>query len=316
MKRLLLVLAIAVAYPLTYRAVYNLSGLQTLVSLMSISFFAIVPLGVGMLTTILCPKEWLKKGAYVYLAPWVPVLIFCLLTLFFETEGWACWVMILPVFLVFASLGGVFGAWLRKKKPNNNKINISLAFLLPLVVSPAEKLIKEIPGRYTAYTSIEITAPADSIWNNVLRVREIGEAEDRGALTNFLGFPRPVKAELDTAAVGGSRKAIFTKGLVFDEVVTEYDHLKKMSFTIDADPYKIPSTAMDEHVVIGGKYFDVLDGTYELEALGSGRYKLHLYSHFEMKTTFNFYAGMWGRWIMGDIQNNILQVIKTRCGDL
>ena len=179
--------------------------------------------------------------------------------------------------------------------------------------APLEKLIDVIPANYTAYTFIDIEAPKESIWEHVLRVKEISEAEDRGTLTNFLGFPRPVKAELDTGAVGGSRKAIFSRGLVFDEVVTEYKHQQKMSFTIDADPYKIPSTAMDEHVVIGGNYFDVLDGTYELQPLGNGRYRLHLYSHFEMKTTFNFYAGWWGDWIMSDIQNNILQVIKTRC---
>jgi NAD dependent epimerase/dehydratase family enzyme len=42
-------------------------------------------------------------------------------------------------------------------------------------------------------------------------------------------------------------------------------------------------------------------------------YRLHLYSHFTLKTDFNFYAGWWAGWIMKDIQNNILQVIKTRC---
>jgi hypothetical protein len=31
-----------------------------------------------------------------------------------------------------------------------------------------------------------------------------------------------------------------------------------------------------------------------------------------MKTTFNSYAGIWGEWIMKDIQNNILKVIKER----
>lgn len=85
-----------------------------------------------------------------------------------------------------------------------------------------------------------------------------------------------------------------------------------MSFTIKADPYNIPSTTMDEHVVIGGKYFDVLDGTYELQPLSDGNFRLHLYSHFELNTTFNFYASWWASWIMKDIQNNILQVIRQR----
>lgn len=69
---------------------------------------------------------------------------------------------------------------------------------------------------------------------------------------------------------------------------------------------------MDEHIVIGGKYFDVLDGTYELEQLNDSTCRLHLYSHFRMSTTFNAYASIWGKWIMQDIQDNILQVIKNR----
>jgi len=36
-------------------------------------------------------------------------------------------------------------------------------------------------------------------------------------------------------------------------------------------------------------------------------------SHFVLKTDFNLYARLWAGWIMKDIQNNILQVIQTRC---
>lgn len=85
-----------------------------------------------------------------------------------------------------------------------------------------------------------------------------------------------------------------------------------MSFTIKANPHEIPSTTMDEHILIGGDYFDVLNGTYELEKLNNETYRLHLFSHFKMNTHFNFYSGYWGTLIMKDIQNNILKVIKKR----
>ena len=105
---------------------------------------------------------------------------------------------------------------------------------------------------------------------------------------------------------------MFSNGLVFHEKVTAYTHQQKMQFTIKANPQEIPSTTMDEHVVIGGNFFDVLNGTYELEKLSGNTYRLHLYSHFELTTTFNFYASWWAHWIMTDIQNNILQVVKYR----
>lgn len=177
--------------------------------------------------------------------------------------------------------------------------------------------IEKIPATYKAYTYIDIDAPTEKIWDNVTRVKEIPIELDKGYLTSILGFPRPVKAELDFEGVGAYREAIFTKGLVFHETVTEYTDNRKMVFTIKAYPHEIPSTTLDEHILlIGGDYFDVLNGTYELQKLANGRHRLHLYSHFKMNTTFNFYAGWWGKWIMKDIQNNILQIQKKRSEEL
>ena len=146
----------------------------------------------------------------------------------------------------------------------------------------------------------------------VTRVREIKEEQDKGWLTKSLGFPRPVKAELNFEGVGAYREAKFTNGLIFHETVSEYVNKTKMVFSIKAYPHEIPSTTMDKHVVIGGQYFDVLNGTYELEKLNDKTYRLHLYSHFKLTTTFNFYASWWAKWIMKDIQNNILEVVKQR----
>jgi hypothetical protein len=86
-----------------------------------------------------------------------------------------------------------------------------------------------------------------------------------------------------------------------------------MAFTIDADPNEIPPTAMDEHIVIGGKYFDVLEGRYALSPGPNGKtHRLHLSSKFVLNSPMNWYAGPWARWIMRDIQENILQVLKKR----
>ncbi len=123
-----------------------------------------------------------------------------------------------------------------------------------------------------------------------------------------------MRAELDFEGIGAKREAIFEGGLVFDEKVISYEHLRHMKFSIRANTYDIPSTTFDEHVLIGGEFFDVLEGTYDLERLNEGKYRLHLYSEFKMTTSFNFYASVWGKWIMKDIQENILRVIKERSG--
>ncbi|MCB0518620.1 MAG: hypothetical protein H6577_04800 [Lewinellaceae bacterium] len=313
--RWLLIIGIPILFALIIRGIYGLNGRvwEELFSVMSVTFLLLLPFAVGAITIYLSDIEKVKSKAYRFFMPWLPIFGFFILTLLLSIEGWACWVMILPVFLLAASIGGfIAGYYKLRNAKKNGKLYVSLLALLPLLISPIEQSIKTIPGTYKAYTFIDIKAAPQAIWSNVTRVATIQEKQDKGWLAKFLDFPRPIKAELDFEGVGASREAIFSKGLVFHELVREYQHQKKMVFTIKANPYEIPSTTMDEHIVVGGDFFDVLDGTYELEKLNENDYRLHLYSHFEMKTNFNFYASYWGKLIMQDIQNNILQVIKYR----
>jgi hypothetical protein len=304
-------LAIPLLYALLLRFIFGVTTWKELFSVMSISFLFCLPTIMGILTLYFSSVEGAQKISNQIFLPWIPIFAFFIITLIIKIEGWACWIMVLPLFLFAASIGGFIGAYLKNRKKNNN-LYVSAFALIPLLISPIEHIIGSFPGTYKAYTYIDINATAEKIWNNVTRVREISPAQDKGWFTQFMGFPRPVRAELNYNGVGASREAIFTNGLVFHETVSEYIEQKKMVFSIKANPYEIPSTTMDEHILIGGEYFDVLNGTYELEKLTEKTYRLHLYSHFKMTTTFNFYASLWGKWIMQDIQNNILQVEKQR----
>jgi hypothetical protein len=308
---MVIVIGIPTVYAISLRLFFGIDKWNDLFEVMSISFLFCLPAIVGGLTVYLSNVENVRSISYRILVPWIPVFMFLIITLAASIEGWACWIMILPIFLIAASIGGLIGGYLKLRR-KNDKLNISLMMFLPLLLAPIESMIDKIPSRYEAYTWIDIEADPDKIWNNVTRVREIGENEDTGRLSKFLGFPRPVKAELNYEGVGAYRKAIFTNGLVFHETVTEYEDNKLMVFDIKAFPHEIPSTTLDEHLVIGGKYFDVLNGRYELEELGNGVYRLHLTSKFVMNTNFDFYAGWWGKWIMKDIQKNILRVEKIR----
>lgn len=278
---------------------------------MSVSFLFCLPTIVGALTVYFSSVENAGSLAYRILIPWIPIFLFTFITLAISLEGWACWVMVIPLFLATASIGGLLGGYLKIRK-HKRKTYISLIVLFPFLLSPIENYIGASGKIFEANTYIDINASAEKIWTNVTRVKEIKAEQDKGWLTSALGFPRPVKAELNYEGVGAYREAIFTNGLVFHETVSEYVHQKKMVFSIKAYPHEIPSTTMDEHVVIGGEFFDVLNGTYELEKINDTTYRLHLYSHFKLTTTFNFYAGWWATWIMKDIQNNILQVEKQR----
>jgi hypothetical protein len=53
--------------------------------------------------------------------PWVPIFGFFLLTLVFSIEGWACWIMILPVFLLAASIGGLIAGYYKLTRKKNER---------------------------------------------------------------------------------------------------------------------------------------------------------------------------------------------------
>jgi hypothetical protein len=143
--------------------------------------------------------------------------------------------MILPIFLLGSSIGGLVAGYFKLKR-KNEKLYVSFILLLPFFASPIEQAMATIPGKYAAYTYIDIHSTKEKIWRNVTWVRAISEHEDKGWLTNALGFPRPIKAELNYEGVGAFRQAIFDKGLVFNETVLSYVPQQKMVFSIKANP--------------------------------------------------------------------------------
>ena len=64
LKKVILVIAVAVGFALMFRLLFDLEILKNFAAIMSFSFFIFIPMGMGALTIALSPKEWLKNGAY------------------------------------------------------------------------------------------------------------------------------------------------------------------------------------------------------------------------------------------------------------
>jgi hypothetical protein len=150
------------------------------------------------------------------------------------------------------------------------------------------------------------------VWREIVSVRTITPEEQRPALFTTLGFPRPLSATLSRDGVGGVRLARFERGILFVETVTEWEPDARLKFTIAAQTDSIPPSTLDDHVTIGGPYFDVLSGEYRIEPAANGGVRLHLRSELRVSTTFNLYASLWADAVMRSIQDNILGVIQRR----
>jgi hypothetical protein len=151
------------------------------------------------------------------------------------------------------------------------------------------------------------------VWRNIERVREIKPSELPPSWSRRIGFPAPIEATLSSEGIGGVRHASFAGGVLFIETVDEWEPNHRLAFSIHAQGDQIPKATLDDHVRIGGKFFDVLRGEYVIETLPSGEVILHLSSKHRLTTDFNWYARQWTDAIMRDIQTTILRVIRNRC---
>ena len=69
---------------------------------------------------------------------------------------------------------------------------------------------------------------------------------------------------------------------------------------------------MDEHVEIGGRYFDLRDTTFNLSPLGEGRTRLEIVAHYRVTSSINLYAVPVARLLGHDFIHAIPVLYKGR----
>ena len=285
-------------------------------AVMSVAFLFLMPLALGFLVVSLGERAGAWPVRYWLMVPWVPACAALAAALLLAWEGLICIVLWLPLFMVMSSLGGLASGWWgrrrRRLRGNGGGAVLAGVLLLPFVVAPMEsRFAAPVEVRRVA-TSIEIATEPGAVWREIVAVPPIRREEQGWHLVHVIGFPRPIEAKSFGTGVGSIRHATFDRGVLFVETVTRFEVARALAFSIAADPDTIPAQALDQHVTVGGPYFDVLEGEYTIEAVAPGRVRLHLASRHRLSTHFNFYAGAWTDFILRDVQENILEVVKRR----
>ena len=305
--------AAGLAYGLAARVLFALPKDGDWLGVMTLGFIFVVPAVVGFLTVYLSPADFAKSYVYAALVPWPVALVSLMVMMGVGLEGLICVVMMLPVFLATATVGALIAAAIRRAKRGRlNTAALGAVLLLPYLVAPAENALPAALQNRVVENRVRIQASPETVWSQIVRVPPIDPAQYGTSFVHRIGFPRPVEATLSREGVGGVRHASFERGVVFIETVTTWEPLRMLSFTIHADPDSIPASTFDQHVTVGGEFFDVLDGTYEIEPVGPNEVVLHLRSTHRLSTTFNFYASFWTDLVMRQVQSNILEIVKQR----
>lgn len=307
---------LGVGYGLLARFVFGFGhGTSDSFAVMTLSFLVGVPITLGFIT-VWCGEYRARFGwGRRVLMPWLASVTFLGCCLLLMWEGVICIVLLLPLILVLSSVGGLLAGIIQQlfKSKRSKNYCVGVVALLPFAAAPIEHLRSEAREIRTVENQIDIHADRATVWRNIRSVPRIRDEENRANFSHWLGFPRPVEARLEGSGVGAVRYASFERGVLFIETITEWRDEDRLVFSIKADTQHIPPTTFDEHVTVGGPYFDVLEGTYQLEDLGAGVIRLHLSSRQRLSTGFNAYTHLWTEYLMSDLQGYILQIIKRRC---
>jgi hypothetical protein len=101
------------------------------------------------------------------------------------------------------------------------------------------------------------------------------------------------------------------RGVRFDQFATTWREGAEITWRYRFAPDSFPPGALDDHVRIGGEYFDIIESTYAIAPRGRGTI-LSLSTRYRVSTHFNWYAGRVGDFLIGDFEETVLAFYARR----
>jgi hypothetical protein len=301
-------LAVAMGVYLLLEAARPQSGL------VSISFLLILPAALAAFVAFV-GDPLAERGLTFYLL--VPVALVGLAVaaaIVFFREGAVCVVMLSPLWGGIAFAGSMLTRRLRRPRsqPRYNDVFGSGLLLLPLLAIAVEPAIPLPAATATVTRSIVVDATPAEIWPLLRGIPDVRPGEGRWNLTqDIIGVPRPHGARLVGEGLGAERLADWGHRIRFREKITRWEpgHAIGWRFIFDeAGSWDFT----DRHLRPDSAYFRVEDGGYRMTPLDPGRTRVTLETRYWMKTPINAYAALWGEVFVGDLETNLLWLVKGR----
>jgi hypothetical protein len=281
------------------------------VAFASLWFLAILP---AYLCALICyvgdPAMERPRSFYLSVPPVFGAIV-CLGSAVFLREGVICLVMLAPIWLSFGWLGVYILRRVRKGRDDPARFQASLLFL-PLMCGGVESQIPVVEQPVTLTRSIVIEATPAQIWPFAVANAHIGNDEGQWNFTqSILGLPRPRATTLSGHGVGAIRTAYWGDHINFEERITQWQPGRRLGWAFAFTNSSLQDYT-DRHIAPDGQFLKIDTGDYTLTPMDAGRTLLTLRTNYIAKTHVNPYAQLWGEILLGDIQSNVLAIIKQR----
>lgn len=274
------------------------------------AFIYLAPFAVGAVTVYLAERQARRTWGYYLAAGFSSTALFVIGTLLILIEGWICAIIIIPLFAAIGMAGAlVMGIVCRITKwPKQTVYSIALLPVLMGGIEPTANL----PTRLrTVERTIVIDAPREVVWEQLMNVRDIRPEEVEHGIAFRIGAPPPLSALSDVDAGQRVRRISMGKQVHFDQVELERRENEYIRWTQRLYPDSFPPGSFDEHVVMGGEYFDVESVAYALSPQGE-QTQLEVAMHYRVSTRFNWYAEPVARILLGNLEEVLLSLYRAR----
>jgi len=274
-------------------------------------FLLLAPLAVGAVTVYLAERVQPRSLGYYVLAPMISTCLFVLGSMAMLWEGAICAILILPVFMLVGAFGGLIMGVICRMKWKSRRPTVYSFVALPVVLA-ALGIGNETPQRFehVERSTLIQAAPAE-VWKHLLDADHIRASEVDRAWMYRIGVPTPLAGVTHRSDRGLVREVRMGKGIHFRQMSSDWQPHRYVRWQYLFEEDSVPAGALDDHVRIGGEYFDLRDTTYTLTPRGDATV-LTIRMDYRVSTGFNWYAVPLADWLIGDFSEVILDFYRQR----
>ncbi len=278
---------------------------------MGTAFVLFVPLAVGAVTVYLAERVKRRTWTYYLAAGATANMFFVLGSLIILIEGLICAIVIVPVFAAYGALGALLMGVLCRTTDWPKQATYGFV-ALPLLLGATPSTTLEETSLRNVSQSIVVNASPAQVWQQLLNTPAIEPDEMQQGWMYRIGVPLPRNATTQSSDRELVRTIQMGKGIRFEQISSDWTPEKHVRWTYRFDANSFPKGALDDHVTIGGHYFDVLDTTYTIEALAQGKTRLSTNMSYRITTEFNWYANPVGDLLVENFEKVALAMYKKR----
>jgi hypothetical protein len=268
-----------------------------------------VPFCMGFLATIIHgarERRSLRESLFVTLAA---LGITGAALLLVALEGLICILMAAPLALALAVIGAVVGHAVQAGRWHERRGQLYCVPVLALPLMLADEHFRQEPSPLLRVeTAIEVNAPPERVWLNVVSFSELPPPSE--AMFQF-GIAYPIRADIRGSGAGAVRHCVFSTG-PFVEPIVVWDAPRLLKFTVTENPPPMQEwTPYHEiHPPHLHGFLVSRQGQFRLTALPDGRTRLAGTTWYRHSLWPAKYWQIWSDHIIHTIHRRVLDHVR------